>query len=179
MSYQPPFDGDWMRGLPVWTEYSRPRSVQNAVKCMYAGAATDILAVIVGFARFSNLKSEAEATVSGTVTTLTPTQVNQVANIGVALAILLPGLLGIVVWLWMANKNNAGKRWARVLSTLLFSLGTLGMLAVIVEPMPSGTWMIAGLKILPLATWLAGLCAIVLLWQRDSTEFFRSQSSRY
>ena len=31
----------------------------------------------------------------------------------------------IALWLWMARANGQGRNWARILSTVLFGLGTL------------------------------------------------------
>ena len=40
--------------------------------------------------------------------------------------LVVVGLIGVGLWLWMAQKNKAGKNWARITSTVFFALDTLG-----------------------------------------------------
>ena len=40
--------------------------------------------------------------------------------------LVVVGLIGIGLWLWMAQKNKAGKNWARITSTVFFAIDTLG-----------------------------------------------------
>jgi len=172
MSYQPfPFDGNWMA-----SRLSPPRSVQNAVKFMYAGAAIEAAGLIVGLA----LRGRIEAAIAqdvvklsaATAAPLTASQLHLVQNIAVG-ALAVCGLAGVCGWLWMAGMNMAGRRKARVSSTTCFALDTAFALVVVAEPD-------AGLeKVVAAVIWLVGLCAIVLLWQRESSEFFSAQSGRY
>jgi hypothetical protein len=73
----------------------------------------------------------------------------------------------VALWLWMARKNGQGKNWARILSTVLFALATLDLFGVVSQPKT-----VLGL-IFPVLTWLVGLGAIVFLWRKESTEFFK------
>ena len=57
--------------------------------------------------------------------------------------------------------------WASLAS--LFALATLDLFGVVSQPKTA-----LGL-IFPVLTWLVGLGAVVLLWRRDSTEFFKPQ----
>ena len=82
--------------------------------------------------------------------------------------IVLTGLIGVGLWLWMARTNGAGKSWARVVASVLFALNTLSVLTSIARPSAAVT------RIFGLLVWLVGLGAIVLLWQRDSSEYFSS-----
>jgi|SRR5271165_1479139 len=168
MSYQPPFDGNWM-GRSGWTEYSKPQSLQSAVMFMYAGAGIQI---IIGFFAFATLDSIKNQIARLSASPFTPIQLNEIRNIAASI-LLIHGLTGITVWLWMARKNNAGRPWARILASVLFGLCTVELIAIILESIPVTT------KILPVATWVVGLCATVLLWQRESSEYFRSQSRAY
>jgi hypothetical protein len=67
----------------------------------------------------------------------------------------------------MARANGQGKNWARILSTVLFGLATLDLFGVLSQPKT-----LLGL-IFPVLTWLIGLGAIVFLWRKESTEFFK------
>jgi hypothetical protein len=94
-------------------------------------------------------------------------QVNQLNTFIISLAIV-SGLVGIALWLWMARANGQGRNWARILSTVLFFLATLDLFGVLSQPKT-----LLGL-VFPVLTWLIGLGAVILLWQRPSTEFIRA-----
>jgi hypothetical protein len=80
---------------------------------------------------------------------------------------VVSGVIGVALWLWMARKNAQGKNWARILSTVLFALATLDLFGVVSQPKT-----VLGL-IFPVLTWLVGLGAVVFLWRKESTEFFK------
>jgi hypothetical protein len=171
MSYQPPFDGNWM------TEYARltrrdqpPPSIRYAVRFIYAGAAIEVLSVILDIAGLRAALQTVAARESAKP--LTASQLNTVETIAVVI-LVVGGAIGASVWLWMAIKNNAGRRWARTLSTVFFAFFTIGIIGFLLQPIP-----VAG-KSIPAASWLAGLLAIVLLWQRDSSDFYDLRSGRY
>ncbi len=75
------------------------------------------------------------------------------------------------LWLWMAWAVKGGRKWARVVSVVLFGLNTLqllGELALSPASVPTISW---GLS------WLAGLGAVILFFQRRSREFFSSRGT--
>ncbi|MHB1593508.1 MAG: hypothetical protein ACYCU3_04955 [Streptosporangiaceae bacterium] len=88
---------------------------------------------------------------------------------GVALAVV-SGLIGVGLWLWMAWANKGGRRWARIVATVLFALNTLDLLAQVARPHALLS------LVLFILVWLAGLGAIVFLWQGDSSAYFRAAS---
>jgi hypothetical protein len=170
MSYQPPFDGNWLSGHREWPAFDKPpQSVRAAVMLTYAGAAIHASSVIIAVAA---VRSRLPSILAAASTPLTPSQ-QHTAETYLVVGIVFAGIIGVLVWLWMASKNGAGRRWARVLSTVFFALLSLGMLVVIAEPVTVEN------KLLPIAEWLVGLIAIVLLWQRESSEFFLARSWRY
>jgi hypothetical protein len=79
------------------------------------------------------------------------------------------GILGIGLWLWMAQKTGQGRNWARILSSVLFLLATVDLYGVLSQPKT-----IVGL-VFPVLTWLIGLGAIILLYRKESTAYFRPQ----
>jgi hypothetical protein len=171
MSYQPPFDGNWMSGRREWAAFEKPpQSIQAAVLFIYAGAAIQALSVIVEILLVHSRLQSFLATAS--TTQLTPAQ-QHTAEVYAVAGLVVAGIIGVSVWLWMASRTSAGRAWARVLSTVFFALLSLGMLAVFAEPVT-----LEG-KILPAAEWVVALVAIVLLWQRESSEFFRARAGRY
>ena len=171
VSYQPPYD--WMSwDLSSLIEKDQPPpSVRNAVRFLYAGAAVEALVGILALAAYLSLW---RGMASVSTLQLTPSQWH-LAEASGAGYIVVVALARIGPWLWMARKCKAGRGWARVLSTVFFVLDSLSLVWVIARPIAGGEWQ----TLFPGAVWLVGVCALVLLWQRESSEFFTAQSSRY
>ena len=65
------------------------------------------------------------------------------------------------------TSTQRGQSWARITGTVLFALATVDTLIGLSAP-------IAGaVKLWALVTWLAGLTAVIFLWRRPSTAFFK------
>jgi hypothetical protein len=141
---------------------SAPPSVQTAVKLMYAGAALSGLSFIIGLVTIGSLK---QAIINASKTPLTTSQLHTAEVVGVATIVIL-GLIGIGLWLWMARANGAGKSWARITAAVLFGLNTLGLISAVGRPNAIGT------KIFDILIWIVGLGATVYLWRRDSSEYY-------
>src|SRR5579875_3132539 len=71
------------------------------------------------------------------------------------------------LWLWMAAMNRRGRNWARILSTIFFALDTLGVLLGFGQHTPVLT------KLLSILVWLAGLGAMIFMWQAVSTAYYK------
>ncbi|MGO8960212.1 MAG: hypothetical protein ACLQFR_23005 [Streptosporangiaceae bacterium] len=145
-----------------------PKSVLTAVRLMYAGAGLSVVGLIVGLTAIGSLKTAILQAAVNAHKHLTASQLHTAEIAGVAF-IILTGLIGVGLWLWMARMNQAGKSWARVVATVLFAINTLSTLTSIARPNASIT------RIFGLLVWLVGAGAIAMLWQRDSSDFFNSQ----
>jgi hypothetical protein len=141
-----------------------PPSVVMAVRLMYAGAVVSALSLIVGLATIGSLRSNLHRAQP----TLTPTQLHQLQTVLVVGSVVI-GLISIGLWVWMALMNKAGKPWARIVATVLFGLYTLYLLFVI----RAGTG-----ALVPILTWLIGLGALILLWRKDTSEYFNPQAGQ-
>ena len=141
--------------VPGWL--SPPRSIVLAVKLMYAdcSAAIPLIAfidVLTGGATIQNVSH----------------------------------LFFAAVWLWLAQMNKRGRSWARIWSTIFFGIQTLmfGALVVVVAYLALlmatnvMTGNVLGLVICGILYWIVGLVAIVLLWRRQSSEFYASMEGR-
>jgi hypothetical protein len=170
MSHQPPFGGNWMTENVWITQNMPPKSIRNAVGFIYAGAAVQALSVILDIAAFHG--SMQGFLTGGSATPLSANQLDTADTVGVGF-LILGGVVGVSLWLWMASKNKAGRRWARGLSTVCFAIYTLSLLAIIARPVTALD------KIIPVVEWVVGLFAIVLLWQRESSDFYAARSRRY
>jgi hypothetical protein len=131
---------------------------------MYAGAAVSTVSLIISVANFGGTKDA----IKKARPSLTAAQVNQLNTFIITLAIV-SGVIGIALWLWMARANSQGRNWARVVSTVLFGLATLDLFGVVSQPAT-----LIGL-VFPILTWLIGLGAVILLWRKESTAFFKPQ----
>jgi hypothetical protein len=171
MSYEPypgggyqPFPGGPDAGLPQRPE--TPTSVLNSVKLMYAGAGLSLISVIIGLVTIGSLKTAIEQANPS----LSSSQVSAVATASVA-AVVVAGLLGVGLWIWIAQMCKAGKNWARITGTVLFGVDTLFLLISFTRSAA-----IAG-RIPGLLIWLVGLGTVILLWQRQSTDYFKGQAA--
>jgi hypothetical protein len=139
-----------------------PPSIRTAVKLMYAGAVLSAVSFIVGLATIGSLR---QSIINASAKKLTATQLHTAEVVGVASIVIL-GLIGVGLWLWMAWANGRGRNWARIVAAVLFALNTLGLLSVITRPNALGT------KLFDVLSWLVGLGVTYYLWQRDSSEYF-------
>jgi Ca2+/H+ antiporter len=138
-----------------------PNPVQTAVKLMYAGAALSLIGLILGLATVGSLKGDIEKANRK----LTPTQVHSAEVVSIVLVIVV-GVIAIGLWLWMARASLKGRNWARITGTVLFAIFTLLLLTTLRRPGDAIGLVFSALE------WLAGLGAVILLWRRESGEFF-------
>lgn len=152
--------------LPEVQRPAAPAPVRNAVKVMYAGAVASVLGIAVGLATIGATKNAIERHSPAM-------SASQVSSTGHALVAgsVIGGLVAAAAWIVIARSCRSGGNWARITGTVLFAIATVDTFAGIAAP-------IAGLvKIWGVVVWLAGLAAVVLLWQRASTAFFKQDAS--
>jgi hypothetical protein len=128
---------------------------------MYAGAVASLVGIGIDFIGISGLR----ARIANANHKLTPAQVTNSEHVLVVFFIV-GGLIGAGLWVWMARSNAAGKSWARIVSTVFFALDT------ILQFVGLGAGTGAAGRIFAIVVWLIGLAAIILLWQRTSSEYF-------
>jgi hypothetical protein len=175
MSYDPYPSGDGPGGyqpfpgggqMPDQERGPAPKSVINAVRLMYAGAAANAISVIVALTAIGSLRTTLK---DQTNPVLTTSQVNSAVDLFIA-TIVIGGLIGIGLWIWMAFMNKAGKNWARITGTVFFCLDTLGVVIGFARAEVSVS------RIITVIIWLIGLGAVILLWRKESTAFFKGMS---
>jgi hypothetical protein len=138
-----------------------PNSVQNAVKLMYAGAGLTAIELIVYLVTIGSLRNA----IRKAFPTYSAARVHQVevSSIVFTLVILL---IAIGLWIWMARASAAGRNYARITGTVFFGLNTLNVLLQLARPHASVALVVI------LLVWLAGLGAVIMLWRRESGEYF-------
>ena len=141
-----------------------PQSVLRAVRVMYVGLAASLLGIVVDLTTLSATRSEILKRNPG----YTAVQLNNAEHLEIGLFIA-GGLIGAALWLWMAQSCRAGKSWARVVSTVFFGIDTLSVLVGATAVQGGGLSRIYGFVV-----WAIGLTAVILLWQRASSEYFRA-----
>jgi hypothetical protein len=152
--------------LPEPQRLPAPSSVQNAVKVMYAGAAVSLLGIIIDILTVNATKTAIEKRSPN----LTASQINSTQHVLIA-AFIAGGVIAAVVWIVLARASQGGHNWARITGTVLFAQSTVDTNGGLTAP-------IAGpVKIWAVLVWLVALAAIVLLWRRDSSAFFKRTPS--
>lgn len=154
-------------GTPEPARPEPPVSVLTAVKLMYAGAVVSGISFVVTLVTLSNIRSAAHRANPS----WTPTQLHNFERLVVVVAVI-SGVIGIGLWIWMALANRAGKSWARIVATVLFGLYTLSLLLGL-----SRGGLAAG-SFVSLLIWLIGLGTIIMLWRRESSDYFNAPRAR-
>ena len=147
---------------PEPTRPAPPRPVRTAVLLMYVGAALTAISLIVTVATLHTIETAIQNN-----STYTAQQAHQLAVAAVVEYVVTLGL-----WLLMAWANRAGQNWARIVATVLFGLNTLGLLLNVFRGSASISVLFAVL------VWLVGLGAVVLLWRRESSQYFAARRIR-
>ena len=158
-----------------------PAQMRIASRLMYLGAAVSLGKVIADAATGSATRHamltalRAGAAKSGT--TATTGQLNSGITTTLAMAFVL-GLIGAGLWILLARATSSGKNWTRMTGSVLFGLDTLALLIGPPEvgirgPEAAVARIFAGI------IWLIGLTAVVYLWRKDSSVFFKSLRPRY
>ena len=141
-----------------------PTSVQTAVRLMYSGAVISAISFIVGLATLGNLKH----TLQKDHPSYTTAHINSLVTASIVFIIVV-GIIGVGLWVWMARMNLKGRNWARILGTVFFGIDTLDLLGVFRGSAGAISAVFA------IVTWLVGLGAVIMLWRRESTAYFKRE----
>jgi len=151
--YQPYPQGSEMP--PESSRPTPPRPVRTAVLLMYVGAALTAITLIVTVATMHTIETAIRNN-----STYTAAQAHQLAVAAIVEYVVTLGL-----WLLMAWANRAGHGWARITATVLFALNLFrGSASISV--------------LFAVLVWLIGLGAVVLLWRKESSEYFAARRIR-
>jgi hypothetical protein len=137
-----------------------PGTVLRAIRLMYAGAALEVVALIVALVTKGSLKSA----IVKAHPHYTSAQLHTAENFRAGL-LVVGALIAVGAWLWMAWANGRGRSWARGVSVALFVIGTLGLPIVSFRTARNAATVIIGVLI-----WLVGLA---LIFNHSSGPFYR------
>lgn len=157
-----------------------PDTVQNAFYLMLAGAALQAVGVLVALAQLGTIRDRIRDVLARP--DAPDVDVDTLMNFTVA-AIVVSGLIGAGLWLWMAFVNRAGHNWARITATVFFGIATVSLLSTIAarsadSAMSGSSGTTVGL-ILNVVVWLIGLATIILLYNSRSNAYFKPQPHAY
>lgn len=151
------------------TEHSRPGTIKWAVIGMWVGAAMAVLGVYVFYLEVdaTNRKTFGAdyATTDGLV------QTGLMISMGVAIGF---AVLEVGLWVTMALTNRQGFRWARIVATVLASIGLLYAIFVIVTSALSETLIFPSIAYNIVNEALA-IAVVVMLWLPKSSTYYHAK----
>jgi hypothetical protein len=161
-----PVAPQYQAGTAAAASVERPSSVTRAVQLMYVGAILSALGIVVAWLTKSELADQIEAAGPS----LSPENVDSAVTISLAVGTVI-GLIGVLLWVWMAVANGAGKSWARIVATVLGGIGILSG----VYSLSTGTGITIVLQVLSL---VLAIVILVLLWRPASSAFYQARSAQ-
>jgi hypothetical protein len=150
---------------------AQPQSIVTAVRLMWAGAALSALGLVVGLLTLGSLKDNIKDQLAKNDSTLTQSEIDTAYNIGIA-TIIIVSILGIALWLWMARANGKGRKWARIVATVLGALNVIFTLISLGQGQAA-----AGSVILSVISAVLAIAILVMLWRKESSEFYNARST--
>jgi len=186
MSYQPP--GPY----PVFPQYPgggvgmppkppMPQTVLRAHYCILAGAVLAAASVLLTLTQIGSIRSILQ---TGDPSA-DQTTINSLVTATIVAACVF-GAIEVGLWIWMAFATKAGRNWARILSTVFFGLNAAGTVFGGLADFASSssgstntTFASSDTTLGQICSWLGfgvGLAAIILLWNKASTPYFKPAS---
>ncbi len=165
-----------------------------AVWLMYVAAVVEIVYAVADGQWLASYMSSLFTAIQAADTPGSGSQVpaSEIKDVILVIAIVV-GIMAVLIWLWIAWKNRAGRNWARVVATVLFALSCLGLpelltgghlsampstltaangATITMPPLAIPAWLIAA----GVVNWLLGLAIIILLWQRAASGYYDAVS---
>ncbi len=145
----------------------KPQSITYAVYLMLAGAALSLIGLITGLATMSDLKDTIRDSLQNSNPGFTENDLDTAFSIAVTSVVVL-GIIGILLWLWMAWKNGQGRGWARVVATVFGGLNILFFLIGLTGAQQTTT----SADIINLVSVVIAVIVLVLLWRKESSAYY-------
>lgn len=149
----------------------QPPSIALAVKLMWAGAALSVLSLLYSLTTLGSLKDDVEAQLVKNDPNVEQSVIDAVYGVSIAFAIIF-GLIGAVLWAWMAWKNGQGRSWARIVATSFAGLNLLGLLYTLAA---GSTDTLSAVSSVVSA--LLGVIVLVFLWRKESSDFYQATAA--
>jgi hypothetical protein len=142
-----------------------PSSILNAVRLMYVGAALSAFGFLVGLLTQDDIRDQ----IAEDNPDFTASEVDRAVTVGVVFTVVI-GLIAVGLWVWMAETNRRGRKWARVVATVL---GGLNIVLTLI-----GLTQNTGLGIVVNVVTIALAGAILwLLYRPESSQYYEAVSA--
>ena len=155
----------------------RPAAMDLAVRLMYAGAVLQVLAGLASLLQNrDDLRSQIRDQLESQGSEVSDAAVNTAMAVSFGAAIVF-GLIYAGLWILMAVFNGRGKSWARIVATVL---GGLNIVLTIFGVIASSSAGMAGgivATVFQVLIALLGIFILVLLWRRESSEYYAAMSA--
>jgi hypothetical protein len=148
-------------GAPAPVKPPMPGSVRMAVNFMFAGMAIGLVHIVIGMTEINKITDKLRD--DGIIQTTIDSDKRLFMT-----TVLIGGLIGAGLWLWMALACRAGQNYARIVSSVFFGIGVLGSLSSF-----SNDWVPALDKVFSALTLIVGLLSIIFVWNKQSGPYFR------
>jgi hypothetical protein len=149
-----------------------PRTVLNAVRLMYLGAAVELGVLITVILTAGTVRAAVRAAVVHRDPAVAARALEAVNVDLVADLVVLPA--AVVLWLWMAWANGRGHDWARLVAVSAFALYTMGMTADLARG--AAAYAPAAVIVSGVA-WAIGLAAIALVFCKQSWPYYARRAA--
>jgi hypothetical protein len=168
--------GSLMKRVPTWLKLSAaPAPIQRAALFMFGGS---IGSLALGLYLILVTVTERSASLAANNSTtgtkrLTASQFNAEFT-GIIVYDIVLALVCAALWAWMARMNQAGRKWARIASTVFFLIWTYYTYQTISD---LSTWIVLGVLLIELAIWGLGAAALYSIWRPDATAYYNEQQN--
>lgn len=142
---------------------------------MYAGAVIAGLALLLTFVRTDSIRAQAREQLRASDQPVSDQLLDQAVTIGVAVGVVL-GLVAIGLWILMAVMNRKGKKWARIVASVLGGLNIAFTLFGFVAGSALGAPVDAVSLVQSLISLGLAVAILALLWQRRSSAYYDAMS---
>lgn len=149
----------------------KPGSIATACKLMLIGAGLSVLTLIYSLATMGDLKDDIREQMIKDDPKVSQSTIDAAYAIGIGFAVVF-GLLGALLWVWMSWKNGQGRKWARVVASVLGGLNVVGALFTFSAGNAETLTVVSTLVSLVLA-----VVILILLWKPESTRFYEATSA--
>jgi hypothetical protein len=162
-----PYPGQGGAHQPVDSGPRRvPQNLRIAFFVMLAGAAATVLSAAYSL---TDIEAVRRTALSASKGVLHESDIDLIVDVSMGGA-AVGSLVTAGLWVWMAFACRAGKNWARITATVFFGINLLSYLVGVAGAVLwSGPWVPLALST---ATFVIGLAAVVLLWNRSVAPYF-------
>ncbi|AKU17626.1 hypothetical protein [Luteipulveratus mongoliensis] len=147
----------------------KPKSIDLAVKLMYAGAGLAVINIILAFFMKGTIKDKVREQLEKDNKSLD--DLDTIVNSAIIVSVVV-GLIAVALWIFMARSNDAGKSWARIVATVLGGLSILSFLGSLTQDTTTGVTLAFSIISLILAA-----AILFFLWKKESSQYYAAKSA--